>query len=45
MSTDILYPLRRFHGFLHDQKERYEFKNAILDEFRVKRKKIRKQCF
>lgn len=45
MSTDILYPLRRFHGFLHDQKERYEFKNAILDEFRVKRKKNPKTVF
>lgn len=45
MSTDILYPLRRFHGFLHDQKEKYEFKNAILDEFRAKRKKNPKTVF
>lgn len=45
MPTDILYPLRRFHGFLHDQKERYEFKNAILREFHAKRKRNPKTVF
>ncbi|OUP02962.1 hypothetical protein B5F36_10235 [Anaerofilum sp. An201] len=45
MPTDILYPLRCFHGFLHEQKERYVLKNTILKEFYAKRKKNPKTVF
>lgn len=45
MSTDVLYPLRCFHGFLHDQKEAYHLKKGILQEFHAKQKKNPKTVF
>lgn len=45
MSTDFLYPLRRIHGFLHDQRERRIVKRNILRDFKEKQKKNPKTLF
>lgn len=45
MAKDILYPLRRFHGQMHEARIRAELRRKYRNQFRAMRKKNPKTVF